>query len=192
MGAARATPALEQAQAAPRRRERAARIAEPVLAQLRDLDPGEGPEAAAGGRGHLPGLRVREPPEPTEVLARSREPLVRPAGIGASQAVAPGAGPVGPPRPPPSAPVQPAAGRVPRSPAARAATTTASRSALGGLARRRRGDRRPPERVPHRRIGGEGVVQALERLVVAPLPRVAPGEPGEVAGRRLAPGRRRA
>ena len=73
----------------------------------------------------------------------------------------------------PSAEVRPARRRLP------------PRVLLGLLAEQRPGRWRPAERVPHRRRGGQRVVQALERLVMAPLAGVRPRQPGEVAAWRL-------
>ena len=75
------------APAAPRRPGRgegALGVAEAVLAQLRDLDPGDRAERAAGRRRGLPRLgRLRPAPEPPQHAGPLRgNPLVRPARAG--------------------------------------------------------------------------------------------------------------
>ena len=172
---------LEEPPRRPGRGERAVGVAEAVLAQLRDLDPGDRPERATGrGRG-LPRLRrLRPSTEPAQHARPFRgEPLVRPARARVPRRR---------PRRRPEAAA--AAVRELAPPAATRRLPAEVRPArrclppgvlVGLLAEQRPRRRRPAERVPHRRGGRHRVVEALERLVVAPLAGVRPRQPGEVA-----------
>ncbi len=82
VGAPECTRPLEDPPSRPRGRQRPAGVREPVLAELRDLDPGDRPQRSAGRRRGLPRLRRLGPAvEPAQRPgALGGDPLVSPAG----------------------------------------------------------------------------------------------------------------
>ena len=184
--------ALEQPPRRPGRGERALRVAEAVLAQLRDLDPGDRAQRAARrGRasatppptppsGRAGAARAPAPRRARSSVQRERVPGRRPRAPG--RATRPGRSPArraSRHAAAASAEVRPASGRPPGVASARPARGAAAAATATARTGRASGARR-----------GDRVVQALERLVVAPLARVRPRQAGEVAARRLVAGRR--
>ena len=155
------------------------------------------PSAAAGGRRGLPRLRrLGPPPEPPQhPRPLGGEPLVRPAAgrLPCPAGVPGGRTRRGPERTaaavrevaPPAAIAVAARRSVGRTLGVHHASRSSSRRSCASGGR----DRRPPERVADGRRRGQRVVEARERLVVAPVAAVGPREPGEVAARRLVAGR---
>ena len=189
MGEARLQPRLRHPQLPPavgcgdrakRCLEGPGRVAQAVFAQLGELDPADDRGPARARRDPGPGLGrlviASEPPK--QARAVERDALGVPGRANAAVRCQRDG-----PR---------SRGRaVRRSPPGRSATTTARSAARRRAARPRGADgrRRLDDRRDRRVARAQDVVEAGERLLLAPRPDERPGEPGQVPDRRRSPAR---